>query len=476
MDKPLVHLFKTRGANYLFDTNRNAILQIDDSVYKFIEETLNGSITIDQACKACTKLVAIINAGFLSNNRVKEICHKDNNTIEYILSRKLFSVALQVTQQCNLRCKYCVYSGNYNNRNHSDKKMSSEIAKKSIDFLLEHSIDSKLIAIGFYGGEPLLEYELIKECIYYAEEKAEGKDIIFTLTTNATLLNDNIIKFFIQHNVNLVISLDGPAKIHDTNRRFAHNGLGTFSSVMKNINQIKEEHPQYISNITINAVIDQQNDFSCTSNFFTNSEAIEDFFTSSSTIANNYITDNIKYNDDFNIKIKYEYFKLLLSKLGKLDERSISKLMKDYYYGTKRVYENLKLSDGLKEKMHPSGPCTPGTTRLFVNVDGYMFPCERVSEESEVMKIGHIDRGFDIDKVKKLLNVGRITEGKCKNCWAFRLCNLCASSADGLSELSSELRSSHCESVRRNVEKNLKDICTLKEKGMNFDSDIVSIS
>lgn len=83
---------------------------------------------------------------------------------------------MQVTQNCNLRCQYCVYSGSYINRVHNNKRMSVEVAKQAIDFLVKHSENSKEISIGFYGGEPLLEVPLIREVVDYAEGVFSGKN------------------------------------------------------------------------------------------------------------------------------------------------------------------------------------------------------------------------------------------------------------------------------------------------------------
>ena len=86
---------------------------------------------------------------------------------------------------------------------------------------------------------------------------------------------------------------------------------------------------------------------------------------------------------------------------------------------------------------------------MFVDVDGQIFPCERVSEQSEAMRIGHIDSGFDMEKVQQLLEVGRLTEESCKECWGFRLCDQCAKRADsGEGVLSPEAKMRHCQSSR----------------------------
>jgi uncharacterized protein len=92
------------------------------------------------------------------------------------------------------------------------------------------------------------------------------------------------------------------------------------------------------------------------------------------------------------------------------------------------------------------------------------------------MKIGNIDFGFDLDKVRSLLNEGVLSKEKCKNCWAFRFCILCCASSDSGHGLSSEIKTGKCQSVRNIAENNLKDICTLKENNFDFDHNYWLIS
>ncbi|QNU67333.1 Cys-rich peptide radical SAM maturase CcpM [Ruminiclostridium herbifermentans] len=394
-----------------------------------------------------------------------------------ILQSKLGMITLQVTQQCNLRCKYCAYSGEYDNRIHSNKRLSFETAKKGIDFLFEHSYNSEQVGVGFYGGEPLLEFELIKKCIEYSEANSEGKELIFSITTNGTLLTKTVVEYLCSHNVSLVISLDGPKNVHDKNRRFAGKDKGSFDIVMKNVEAIKKEFPEYYKKIIFSVVIDPLNDFSCVNEFFTTYDTIKDLHTLPSMINQNYLKHDIKRNNDFSTKYGYEMFKVLLSKLGRLNKSYSSTILENYYFQLKRdMFENRSNNDNrLPEKGHPSGPCVPGGTRLFMDVNGFLYPCERVSESSSVMRIGHIESGFDVKKCFELLNIGKITEEACKNCWAFRFCTSCCAIADNLTGLSAEKKLSHCRSIKFNTELLLKDYCTLSEFGFHFDEKINNI-
>ena len=130
----------------------------------------------------------------------------------------------------------------------------------------------------------------------------------------------------------------------------------------------------------------------------------------------------------------------------------------------------------LNDKEHHGGPCIPGSQRLFVDVDGNLYPCERVSEESEVMRIGSLDEGFDYNKIYDILNFGKLTEENCKNCWAFRYCSLCAAYADDLDTLSANKKMKNCNNVRSILENQLKDYCMLNEFGYEFeDSDLIKV-
>lgn len=162
---------------------------------------------------------------------------------KYILKNGLKEFLLEVTTGCNLRCNYCVFSQNYShNRNHGNKLLSYEQAFKSVNFYLDLCKKAKSYnpnikpMIGFYGGEPLLNYKVIKDIVIQLKKNDVFKEIEFTITTNGLLLDDEKISFFIENNVIVLFSLDGPKSQHDRNRVDA-NGKGTFEDVMKNINK-----------------------------------------------------------------------------------------------------------------------------------------------------------------------------------------------------------------------------------------------
>ena len=415
MEKPFIFMFKQNGKNYLYDVNRHKILSISSEEYNQLEDFDGNDIN------HTSYISQLINNGFLQPSKIQEIRHPMTNYVSNYLNNKIAKVTLQVTQNCNFRCGYCTYSGNYNNRSHSNQVMSVNIAHKAIDFLFKHSFESKQINIGFYGGEPLLEFDLIKNCVEYAEKQSTGKSLSFSLTTNGSLINYQIIEYLKKHDIAISISIDGPKEIHNKNRKFI-NGCGSFEKVHENIRFIRNTFPDYYKNkVNFLMVLDPQSNMTCLNKFCT-SELFDDVLMDASFINNLYKKNRIYYNEKFSIQWEYEKFKFYLYKLGRLKEVHVSKLLRTDFQELNNIFKEFQKDvPDIPEVVHHGGPCIPGQLRLFINTIGDFFPCERVSEISQCMKIGHVDYGFDFDKVKMLLNIGKLSEQACKKCFAIRL-------------------------------------------------------
>lgn len=467
---PFVHLFRTPGGYYIFDVNTNTIIKTKKETYDLLKMSEKEELSYeDNRIKPFIDKMS--QEGYFSSNRVKKVLHPATKYLDDYLKTKLQMICLQVTQNCNLRCEYCVYSDKYVNRSHSNAQMSFEVAKRAIDFLIERSIDVETVNISFYGGEPILEFELIKKCIDYAISEAEGKLVTFSLTTNGTLFTKEIIEFFQQHDVQITISLDGPKAIHDKNRKFAGSGCGTFDKVSENLKFFKDHYEKYFDEkVSFNVVLDSKSDFACVNSFFTSYDVIKQSIVITSYISDHYAKFEIDSNEENDIKTNYELFKLYLSNFNRIDNKYVSKLVQHHY---EHINTNLSKNRGkttlLNEEAHHGGPCIPGVLRLFVDVNGMFFPCERVDENSEAMKIGNIYDGYNIDKIKNLLNIGQITSESCIDCWAFNFCTICAALADDNGKLSASKKLSKCDEVRYSLEQNLIDYCILREFGHTFE-------
>lgn len=140
--------------------------------------------------------------------------------------------------------------------------MTWETAKAAVDYLREHSVDSDMVSISFYGGEPLLAFDLIKQVVEYADELFDGKELIYGMTTNATLITDEIARFIKQHQIRIMFSIDGPRDVQNKNRVF-RDGRGSYDTVEKNVERPYhvEPEPDSIEMGSINTVISPDEDY-----------------------------------------------------------------------------------------------------------------------------------------------------------------------------------------------------------------------
>jgi uncharacterized protein len=474
---PFIHLFRTLESFYIYDVNTNRILKIEEYVYRYLKfilaseientDKIELNITEEETQNAIGRIKTLQENGLLSNKRGKKIQHHLDRYLEGILSSCMENLVLQVTQACNLRCKYCAYSGDYLNRPHGTLSMPEEIAKKAIDFFIAHSSETPRPAFGFYGGEPFLNFELIKILVPYISKKMQGKQYNFNITTNGTILNEEIINFLARYDVSLMVSLDGPKEVHDLNRCYG-SGRGSFDDVIKNIEFAKKIAPDYVSKkIMFSSVFTEEINFCSVSKFFTNFNTIKEPYVLASTPSKFYLKENkekeggnLVYDDDFN----YETLKFFLYKLGRLPKSDVSNLV-DSWEEQDRINMEEKRMEGreLADYIHPGGPCAPGVRRLFVNIKGELFPCERVSESSTACHIGSLDDGIDIEKAKKILNIGRVTNDECLNCWAVRFCASCVASADNGETFDKKLKLSYCKDFIATAEAKLIKYCVFKE-------------
>lgn len=468
---PMIHIFNTPKFDYIYDFNSNAILRVNKQICVDIKNYLNTGELIysnEQSRKEIENLFAM---GFLKNQRWQKIEHPSIPLLNKYLNSSISSLTLQVTQNCNLRCEYCPYSGGYNNRKHTNKKMDIETAKKAVDFYIKHSFDLPNINVSFYGGEPLIEFSLIKEIVKYTKAKGFGKIIKFRMTTNATLMNEEIIRFLVENDFNITISLDGPKEIHDKHRRTISN-KGTYDIIVKKIEYINRNFPEFINNILINCVIDPSIDFGCLSDYFSNYDEVREYMTNFSNIAREEIKDESEFlaSDIYMQNYNFELFKLFMYKLNRIGKEQVSKIVQSYYSHMINVLSERSIAISDSKNCHPGGPCIPGSHKLFVDIYGTFYPCEKLNECSNDVIIGNLKDGFNYDNAEKLLNIGKITESSCKNCWCSKFCYLCVLYSEDNGKISQEKRTSYCESVKKGTENLFMDYCLIKEMNKYEDS------
>ena len=341
--KPFIHLYRSPRGYYLYDVNKDTIIAVSSAVYNYLDDKKSfEELSSEDQCYVNELKVS----GYLSSKRYSEIRHPGLDRMEYELNRRCSQLILQVTQACNLVCFYCPYAnktGGALQRDHSNKMMSWETAKAAIDFYFEHSIDCEEISISFYGGEPLIAYNLVKKCVEYAEELFAGKKIVFNMTTNATLFTDEMIDFFYNHNFSLLFSIDGPEKIHDINRRRS-DGTGSFKIAFANLRKVAEKYGDAVKDkIGINTVINPANDADLLISLFDDKLFKEYPINVSMTLAEDImLEDKIEVTDLYTEKMNYQYFLGLLKALKIVEGVKLIPSVKSYVETLTKTYASFK--------------------------------------------------------------------------------------------------------------------------------------
>lgn len=471
-EKPFIHMISTPMDHYLYDVNTNMFAKVDGDTYQYLKEVeqQDGMQKVAVNVHIKQEIEFLRAQGFLSIKHPQKIRHSHSDLMEYHLNENIMQMALQVTQQCNFRCAYCIYGDSdfEFQREHSSKRMTLETALTAVDFFAARCGNQENITLGFYGGEPLLEFPLIQEVVKYAEEKLYAKDLSFTITTNASLLTPDIACFLCEHNFITVISLDGTPETHDRSRRFAKNGKGSFSVIRKNLVEAKKICPDF--QFSFNTVVDARYPCDSLHQLFSGEDFFKESHVESTSIDDQFSVEKVVPSDIFLRQNNQHIFKGYLAFRGVYNRDSVSRVAYMNLLSNFGHFQTaMRSSVSLPDEMAPGGPCIAGERRLFVSVDGNLYPCEKVSETSEAMIIGNLWDGFDMDKVDRIINVAQTTAENCKKCWAFRHCMLCCRQSDNCGELCADLRRSQCDWVRSQVENIFKDYLWTKEFGI-FDN------
>ena len=332
--------------------------------------------------------------------------------------------------------------------------------------ILCSSRDAESLFFGFYGGEPLLEKELIQKCIQYIDDHVEAKNVYYNITTNATLLSGQIVKTFVDHSVSLLISLDGPPEIHNKNRGFEKGEGNPHEIILNNLRRIKDQYPAYYKeHVSFNTVLDGRNGFADINEYFNSDKLFDESTFLSTLISDNYAKESNVVSEKFIEESKYDLFLGLLTMVGRLKADGKSKLQMAQLGMLKMLRENKQFGDKeeLPDCSHHGGNCIPGLHKLFLTVEGNLYPCEKISEFSHSCCIGTLSKGIDLDKVSNLLNMETITREECQKCWAYEYCTICLMCADDTRKISRDLVLKQCEEVRSNLEGMFKDYCVCRE-------------
>lgn len=366
---------------------------------------------------------------YFRNNILEESNYENQNRVllnksnieDYILKNGLTQLILSVTEDCNFRCTYCTFSEDFSsNRNHSTKYMDFKTSKKAIDLYLTYINRGKKYnlfrspMICFYGGEPLLNFDLIEKSVEYVHSNY-GEDVKFNITTNGYLLDKNISDWLMKNEFMITVSLDGDEKEHNR-KRINKNGKGTFNKVFSNIKYILNKKYEHFY---VSPVFDYTTSFSDCHNFF-KSNLIK--VLSLSEVDTEYTYDYYRRFTEND----YENYIKLIKEL--IENYSIENTSSSYLYYlieepfVKLIFESNILSFS-RNFVNFTGSCVP-SDKLFVSTGGNFYTCERVPP-TDISNIGNINIGLDSDKIINIINNFNCKLKECSYCNISTLCQKC---------------------------------------------------
>lgn len=444
--EPSIREFRTDGdGRYVFDDVTGLVIPVDDVTLRVMRDFKKAGVdeiarsigrelgTEASVVEARHREVArLVDAGCFFRQQ-RPASKSGFRASEHIATSPGSTLTLITTEACNLRCTYCIYSDRYPGlKSYGNKVMPFEVARKAIDLYMdmhaerrEHGL-VKRPALAFYGGEPLIESDLMFRCIDYCHE--HGHDPRIYVTTNGTLMSDEVLAKLIEYKVLLTFSLDGPKEEHDRKRVY-RNQRGTFDDVMSNVVRLQERKAE--AGITIPL------SFNCCYDTYTDLEAVVGFFEEHESVFEpcSIMWAPIQaHNSDY-----YEWLDQEAA-AGRLSGSPGT--LAESYRALRDRFKSLCVADGpvpntlvslmsvvpltahRYEGAQPplKNACAPGS-KLAVDADGNIYACEKVNQQ---FAIGHVDTGIDTRAVDELFrSFLEIWDERCSDCAVSRLCGIC---------------------------------------------------
>ena len=387
----MIHVFTYHDHYYVYDVGSGALHECDERTAK----KLSGErvALTDEELK---EIAALEDAGLLNAPETEARPVKSN---------EIKALCLHICHDCNLRCKYCFADeGAY----HAAREMMSlNTAKAAIDFLLKNSGNRKVLEVDFFGGEPLMNLDVVKETVYYAKAEAakRGKRFLFTTTTNGLLLDDDAIKFFNEEMENVVLSLDGRPEIHDEVRKTV-NGKGSFAAVIEKIKKFvrsRGDKHYYVRGTFTAKNLDFSKDVLFLADEGFDSLSVEPVVTE--------IAD-LEIKEEHLPQIEREY-EVLCDEYVKREEEG---------KGFNFFHFNVDLEGGPCLNKRVSA-CGAGNEYFSVVPNGDIYPCHQFAGDKN-WRMGNVFAGIERGDIReKFAKSCLFTRKKCGDCFAKYICS-----------------------------------------------------
>jgi len=408
----MIHKFMVNGERFVLDVNSGALHLVNGLVWDLLDEDYQRrtreelvargapKYSPEETAEALAEIDLLVAEGALfSDDLLKGSWEPPEHGI-------VKALCLHLAHDCNLSCRYCF--GAQGSFAGPRSLMPAEVGRRAVDFLLASSGPRRHVEIDFFGGEPLLNFAVLRELVAYGREKAAraNKEIKFTVTTNAVLLNDQVGDYLAENQISVILSLDGRPPVHDRMRVFP-NGSGSYATVVNNIARFLEAHPDadyYLRGTFTRANLDFAGDVLHLADLGFDKISVEPVVASPKE----------------NYALREEDLPLVFAEYERLAAELVSRARRgreiDFYHF------NIDL-DG--------GPCLPRRLRgcgaggeyLAVTPQGDLYPCHQFVGRPDYW-LGDVDRGVVRSDLRAMFRHAHVynKEG-CGECWARFYCS-----------------------------------------------------
>ena len=365
----------------------------------------------------------------------------------------LTTLVMNVTSKCNLACTYCYEYGEDRIVEASRKPrfMNEETARQSVDFMFAESGDSPMVHLTFFGGETLLNFKVLRSALAYAKDRAAtlGKTVDTSLTTNATLLREEIIDWIVENDVGVTVSMDGGREQQDKFRVF-NNGMGSYDIVLPNIRMLLERHRR--RPVGARVTLTKQN-LDVESIYRHLRDEIGFWEVGFAPVTTSWQRD---------YAIQEDGFEAMLGQFQRLAQEFLQYALAGKHHGFSNVRDTL---EEIHKGMSKAYPCGAGLGLMGVATDGDVALCHRFAG-SDSHKIGSVTEGVDRGKQEDFLMKHHIAnKTDCSTCWARPLCaGGCYHEAHTRYGSSERPNLHYCEWIRRWTDTCLQVYGTLAER------------
>jgi uncharacterized protein len=461
---PYIWLFSSDESWFVLDLHTNKLFALRPREAEVIKRWFAGEGLTDLAKEypsETTELERLRNEGLFGCQPPEGLSFgAEWDEIKKMILNKRSRTVIELTQKCNLRCKYCTFSGGFkDHRTHSSKTMSKEVLESAINSAFKHGEEVEEINIGFYGGEPLLAFHLLKWAVYFARTKSAQKKVTFSITTNATLVDEKKARFLKDNDFNILVSIDGPEYMHNRYRVYP-NGCGSYMATAEGLKLLIDTYPLEMHNhIGLNMVIPSIDWFKHLQELWNNETWLPKSIRAQAVVMDPpdglllpQPTDGVRFED---IKAGW----LEKTKMGKEAE---TKLLSDMFDKAFAEIHQRLIYQGRRNSFFPNGCCIPGVRKIYVTVEGNYQICERVHGCPD---IGNVESGVDINKIKTIVDdYIKNSFEDCKDCFALPNCQICFANAYESNEYSRKRKREACEFMRESIAQNFADYVLLCRK------------